>query len=78
MYEFSFIDSSTKFYEQPDFTGLEEFNEIYGKHTLLFKWIELEDLYSYNLKPSFLKKLLFERNIYPKHIIHYDKNLEDT
>jgi len=77
-YEFSFIDNSTKFYEQPDFTGLEEFDEIYGKHALLFKWIELEDLYSYNLKPSFLKKLLFEKNLYPKHIIHYDKDLEDT
>lgn len=73
-YEFSFIENSIEFYEQLEFVGHENDDEIYGKHKLLFKWVELADLNSYDLKPSFLKKLLLKSNEHPKHLIHYDKS----
>lgn len=75
-YEYTFIEDSIHFYDQVEFEGHEEHDVVNGNHKLYFKWVELDVLASYDLKPSLLKKLLQERNLHPKHIIHYDNKCD--
>lgn len=51
-----FKGPSVQFYEEDEFTGIEDKMEGMNKFRLLFKWFDFNSLTELNLKPNFLKE----------------------
>jgi len=67
-----FVGDSVPLYEADEFTGIEEKLEGRSEFRLLFKWVPVDEINSYNLKPSFLKTKLLNLKQTTTHIVHRD------
>lgn len=67
-----FTGESTRFYNQNEFTGIEQKMEGFEKFRLFFRWFPIEHLQDHNIKPDFLKVRLQSISTDISHIIHRD------
>lgn len=70
-----FIGESEHFNEVDEFTGVEEQLEGRSNFKLLFKWVPVDQVGKYNLKPSFLKDRLMSVTQQTSHVVHRDHHI---
>lgn len=71
-HEVGFYHVADEFYETDEFEGVEDKMEGVERHRLFFKWIPIQSLSKYKIKPEFLKSKLESLSQQTLHIINRD------
>lgn len=67
-----FAGKSLHFNNVQEFIGIEKILSNQTQYQLHFKWVPLDQLAKYNLKPSFLREKLMNLKSQTTHIVHRD------
>ncbi len=65
-----FAEHSKKFYDMPQFFGMEKKMDGMAEFHLLFQWFPLQEINSMDIRPQFLKNRLQTDMTMPSHIVN--------